>query len=136
MATSVAILPMDLSIPDNGDYSQAWALLDKTTGNSILDSTVQLKMDIKATLDDDAVPIISLVNQLSPTVTGFVLDPAIATNGQFQVTIRRSDLEPQIDAPATKVTLYYDMGVLYTDGFFIIYTAGKLVINMGVTSVP
>lgn len=134
MAESVDPLAMDLELPVNGDYSKSWALVDKTTGASLLAADSILHMDIKATLDQSATPLISLTNVVDPTVSGFILAGDVATSGAFQVTVRRAELTAQLPT-GKKITLYYDFGVKYPDGFFIIYVTGKFVIDMGVTHV-
>lgn len=133
MAESVEPLEMDLEIPANGDYSKTWALTDKATGDSLLAGTESLKMQVREAQNETSTIKIDLENQSDDTVSGFVFAVDVSTTGQFQVTIRRDDLAGLIPAGAKKVTLFYDFGVLYSDDFFIVYTKGKVILDIGVT---
>lgn len=135
MTLSVEPLVLNLEYPNNGDYSQTWALTDKTTGDSLLDGSETLHLDIKETQDLDADVLLPLLLQPDITTTGFVMAGDVATSGKFQVTIRRSDAEPLVASGLKKVKLFFDFGVKYSDGFFIIYTTGTWTFDMGVTDV-
>lgn len=136
MTESVTPLSMDLEIPNNGDYCKTWALIDKASGASLLTGSDNLRMDIKATVDVNASIVLGLRNQTDTSVSGIVLDPSIASNGQFQITVRRDDILSLVTTGTKKITLYYDMGVIFPDGFFIVYVGGKFILDMGVTDYP
>ncbi len=135
---SVEVLEYDFEIPNNGDYLKTWALTDKTSGVSIVDDVnVTMRLDLKDSLDITATPVLTLVNAalVAPRVTGIVYSAAILTTGEFDVCIRRSELESRIVAPAKKRIFYYDLVLTWPDTITIKYAQGKITLNMGVTDI-
>lgn len=124
----------DFEIPNNGDFSEVWGFVDKATGDSLLTADDTVRMDIKRALGEDEPAVISINTVVDEAITGFVLADDVVTTGKFQATIRRGDLDSVVES-GKRAACYYDLGVVYPDGFFIIYVKGKITINKGVTDV-
>lgn len=135
MTETVEPANKNFDILANTDYVRTWTLKDKTTGDSLLVDTSQLRMHLKPPGSAAATAAsLALSNQSDISVSGFVLDADVETNGLFQVAILRDDIQDLLGTDSA-VTFDYDWGVLDIDGIFIVYGRGQMTFRRGVTYV-
>lgn len=129
MAESVDIVKYDFEMLSTGDYSKTWSLTDKATGASLLaDDSV-----LVFALQKQASEIVDLTLQVRADTaqSGIILDADIETNGEFLVTIRRSDAATLLGS-LDWVAVNYNFFTEDPDGMHIHYAYGTITIRRGI----
>lgn len=104
----VDTLVRDFEIQANGDYSKTWALVDFTTGTSLLTPTTLMHLHMCLSSTPDVI-VKTLEVRADKEVSGIVLSDDIATSGEFDVTLRIGDMSTLFPAGVTKVAYKYNL---------------------------
>lgn len=110
----------NFTIVGASDYSRTWALLDRMTAASILEAGLTYILTVKSGRNINLPSLLSLTNAVDNTVSGIVSDVQVAASGLLKVTFLNSDIS---SLPAES---YYELGVVYPDGLYIVYVMGQI----------
>lgn len=105
----------NFTILNDSDYSKTWTILDRISGNSILETFFTYRMIIKGVKSLTAPALLNLTMQTDATLSGIQ-----AANNILTVTILSADLK---NLPSL---VYYELHAIYPDGIDIVYVLGQI----------